>query len=80
MELVESVNLNEFDHLLTYENWVANTVPFRIWIEGNTGEVRVYDPSDPGLYYYVFLPARNLRGNWISLRTNGLSISFGEEF
>ena len=80
MDLVESYDLNEFAYLLTYENCAANTVPAKIWIDGNSGEVRVYDPTDPALnyYFYFFLPSRNLRGNWISLRTNGLAISIGE--
>jgi len=76
MELVQSFDLNEFAYLLTYEN-VADPIPVRIWADGNTGEVRVYDPTDPDYYWYFYLPARNLRGNWISLRTNGLGLSFG---
>ena len=78
MDLLESFDLNEFDHLLTHENWVLNTVPFRIWINGDTGEVRVFDPTELDYYFQLFLPTRNLRGGWISLRTNGLSLSFGE--
>jgi hypothetical protein len=79
MDLLESYDLNEYAHLLTYENCAANSVPAKIWIDGSTGEVRVYDPTDLSYYYYLFLPARNLRGNWVSLRTNGLKLSFGEE-
>ena len=79
MELVESFDLNQYTYLLTYENCVEQTVPVKIWVDGNTGEVRVYDPTDPALqdYFYFNLPARNLRGNWVSLRTNGLKLSFG---
>ena len=79
MELLDSFDLNEYDDLLTLENWAQNTVPVKIWVNGNTGEARIYNPLDPDLeeYFYVFLPTRNLSGNWISLRTNGLSVSFG---
>jgi len=79
MELVESYDLNEYAYLLTWENCAANSVPIKIWIDGNTGEVRVYDPTDPDVldYFYFFLPARGLRGDWISVRTNGLGLSFG---
>ena len=79
MDLIESYDLNQYVHLLTWENCVANPVPAKIWVDGNTGEVRVYDPTDPDMldYFYFFLPARNIRGNWISLRTNGLKLSFG---
>ena len=78
MEILDSIDLNEYAHLLTYENCAADSVPAKIWVDGNTGEVRVYDPTDLDYYYYLFLPARNLRGGWISLRTNGLKLSFGE--
>ncbi|MDR0447077.1 MAG: hypothetical protein LBH07_00240 [Treponema sp.] len=78
MDLIESFDLNEFEDLLTFEN-VKDPLPVKIWIDGNTGEVRIYDPSDIPLeeYFYFYLPTRNLRGNWISLRTNGLKMSFG---
>ena len=81
MELLDSYDLNQYANLLTWENCAANTVPGKIWVDGNTGEVRVYDPTDPALadYFYFYLPARNLRGNWISLRTNGIQLSFGLE-
>jgi len=77
---VDSFDLNDYAFLLTYENCVANTVPVKIWADGNSGEVRVYDPTDPSgaYYFYFYLPERNLSGNWISLRTNGLKLSFGQ--
>ena len=79
MELVDSFDLNQYAYLLTYEN-VADPVPAKIWVDGNSGEVRVYDPTDPALqdYFYFNLPARNLRGNWVSLRVNGLKLSFAQ--
>ena len=79
MDLIESYDLNEYVYLLTWENCGANSVPAKIWVDGNTGEVRVYDPTDPdGLgYFYLYLPSRSLRGNWVSIRTNGLKLSFG---
>ena len=80
MELVESFDLNEFAYLLTWEN-LSQPVPARIWVNGDTGEVRVYDPTDPDLqyYFYFFLDRRSLplRGNWASLRVNGVRLSFG---
>ena len=80
MEVVDSFDLNEYANLLTYENCQANPVPAKIWVDGNSGEVRVYDPTDPAgeYYFYFYLPERNLRGSWVSLRTNGLRLSFGQ--
>jgi hypothetical protein len=78
MELVDSFDLNEYAYLLTYENCAQNTVPAKIWVDGNSGEVRVYDPTVDDYYFYFYLPERNLRGNWVSLRTNGFRLSFGQ--
>jgi hypothetical protein len=78
MELVESVDLNEYANLLTVDN--LSYVPFRIAVDGTSGEVRVYDPTDPNLssYYYFNISGRELplRGNWAVLRTNGIRLSF----
>ena len=76
MDLVESYNLNAYADLLTYEN-LAQPIPFKIIVNGNTGEVQVYDPTENNEYYYVLnLGKRNLKGNWIVLRTNGMRMSF----
>ena len=79
MDLIESINLNEYAYLLTDEN-LAYPVPFKIWADGSTGEVRVYDPTDPELksYYYFYMDRKDLplRGNWVTLRTNGIRLSF----
>ena len=82
MDLVQSYNLNEYLHSITWDD-IMNPVPVRIWIDGNTGEVRVYDPSDPDLldYFYFYLDSGDLplRGDWTALRTNGVSLSFGTD-
>ena len=80
MDLIASVDLNEYAYLLTEEN-LSEPIPFRIWADGNTGEVRVYDPTDPNQqsYFYFYMDKKDLplKGNWISLRTNGMKVSFG---
>ena len=79
MELVESFDLNWALDFLTWDD-LLHPVPVKIWIDGNTGEIRVYDPSDPALeFYWFFYVRRNLplRGDWIALRTNGIRLSFG---
>jgi len=79
MNLVQSYDLNSYANLLTYENLSA-PVPFKIYADGNTGEVRVYDPTvADGSYYYVFYVDRKdvpLKGDWAVLRTNGIRLSF----
>jgi hypothetical protein len=80
MELVQSVDLNQYTPLLTADN-LSSPVPFRIWIDGSSGEVRVYDPADSSgtAYYYFYIDRRDLpiKGDWIALRTNGMTVSFG---
>jgi len=77
MELLQSFNLNEYADLLTYEN-LADPIPFKIIVNGNTGEVQVYDPTLNNEYYYVLnLGNRTrLKGDWVVLRTNGMRMSF----
>jgi len=78
MELVESVDLNHFAHLLTPDN-LAAPLPIRVKMNGETGEVRVYDPTDPTYYFYFHVDKRDLpmSGAWVALRTNGMKASFG---
>jgi hypothetical protein len=80
MDLIESVDLNEYAAFLTPED-LAHPIPFKIWADGNTGEVRVYDPTDAeGNAYFYFFVDRSLvplRGEWASLRVNGARLSFG---
>ena len=80
MDLVDSFDLNQYLPYITWED-ITNPVPIKIWVNGDTGEVRAYDPSDPALndYFYFYLDRRDLplRGNWVALRTNGVSMSFG---
>jgi len=79
MDLVESVNLNEYAPLLTQDN-LASPVPFRIIVDGSTGEVRVYDPTDSALqsyrYFYISGKEVPIKGDWVALRTNGIRLSF----
>jgi hypothetical protein len=74
MELVQNFDLNRYAGLLTQEN-LAYPVHFRIFVNGDTGEVQVYDPTVEDLYYVLNLDLPS-RGEWIALRTNGLTASF----
>ncbi len=78
MKLVESIDLNQYRFLITEEN-LAQPVPVKIVMNGKTGEIRVYDPTDSSYYYYFYIDSRDvpMKGNWIALRTNGIRLSFG---
>jgi hypothetical protein len=80
MTLEESVDLNGYVPFLEGNN-LFQEVPIKIWVNGETGEIRVYDPTDEELtsYYYFFMEPRDIPvlGEWAALRTNGLSLSFG---
>lgn len=79
MELVHSIPLARYESLLTKEN-AASPIPFRIIANGDTGEVRVYDPTDPNKrrYYNFFIDKKDLplKGSYVALRTNGIKLSF----
>jgi hypothetical protein len=78
MDLVESVDLNVF---ADYLGDLSEPVPFKIYADGNTGEIRVYDPTDPNTYYYFYVSKKDipLKGEWVALRTNGIKLSFALE-
>ncbi|MDR3312194.1 MAG: hypothetical protein LBS64_03580 [Spirochaetaceae bacterium] len=80
MELVESVDLNYLAAGVTVDD-LADPVPFVIWMDGSTGEIRVYDPTDSAgqnyLSYFIQKTDLPQKGDWISLRTNGVKLSFG---
>jgi hypothetical protein len=79
MTLLFSRDLNEYLPFLD-DDALSKSVPFRITVNGDTGEVRVYDPTvDLKSVYYVFNIDKNalpLKGDWIALRSNGMKVSF----
>ena len=81
MELVHSISLNDYLPMLL-EN-MNSSIPFRISVNSNSGEVRVYDPTDPAMtnYYYFYINTGYIpsQSDWVALRTNGVKLSFGLE-
>jgi len=79
MRLLESVSLSDYEDILM--DSLDQEIPITIWADGNTGEVRVYDPTDPEekRYFYFYMDKKDvpMKGDWVSLRTNGLKVSFG---
>ena len=56
------------------------TIPVKLKLFPDTGEVRVYNPARKNYYYRFYLPgfAAGARGSYISLRTNSLSAMFDD--
>jgi hypothetical protein len=78
MELIDSIDMNEYVEDV-YEEDLEYPVPFKILVDGSTGEVRVYDPRDPDLqdyFFYTIKDSNPLKGDWVALRTNGVRLSF----
>ena len=65
------IELNESFLNEKYMNYI---VPVKFVVNGNTGDVKIYDPTiDKWLYFN--LGSRRNKGNYISFRTNSLSVS-----
>ena len=82
MDLIASIPLTDYESFLTDEN-LASPITFRIIADGDTGEVRIYDPTDPDnrKYYYFYIDKKDLpvKGSFVALRTNGIKMSFALE-
>ena len=78
MELVESFDLNRYAEFLTDE-YLSRPVSFKIIVDARTGEIRIYNPVDNNLSYYVLKMDKSvlpIKGDWVVLRTNGMRMSF----
>ncbi|MEE8440108.1 MAG: hypothetical protein V3S41_00180 [Spirochaetia bacterium] len=58
--------------------FVASPVQIKIRVNVATGKVMVMDPTNPTLWFAFDVDRRVLRGDYISLRTNGLAVSFSD--
>lgn len=77
MHIVPSLDYPLNPSVLTRSN-VSTIVPVKIIVNGDTGNVKVYDPTTSTPYYYQFtLPTTPGKGQYVALRTNSLSVSFG---
>jgi len=74
MVLKAGYSLAPYSKYLSKEN-LNNEIPIKIVANSYTGDINVYDPSNPDWYYYFTLPNLSDRGNFIGFRTNSLSIS-----
>lgn len=77
MELIADIDLNDYAYLLT-EDLLEMIIPVKMVINGFNGDVKIYDPTDSRFVYKFNLGNTTpLTGQFISLRTNSLGISFG---
>jgi len=75
MVILEDYNVPLDDSVLT-DAQLDTVVPAKIVVNGNTGEVKVWDPTVSNRYYRFYLPEAPGRGSYVSLRTNSLAASF----
>lgn len=77
MTLVPGYDIALDPAYLTQDN-MDTIVPVRITVNGSTGEVAVKDPTRSNWEYVFYLPTPPGNGSAIALRTNSLSVSFGD--
>ena len=76
MEMAGVFNLNSYSYLLSGD--VANlNIPIKLKVNSYTGQAWISSPVDPSLEYTFNLGKKNLEGDFVSLRTNSLAVSFG---
>lgn len=75
MELVEGYDMKLNPSVLTAAN-MDLVIPLKIQVDGETGLVKMWDPTREGMYIRFFLNQAPGKGDYISLRTNSLAVSF----
>jgi hypothetical protein len=87
MDLLEAYNIDIIGALNAYgydvsladlEGYVAAPVEIRIRANMATGKVMVMDPTNPSLWFSFSVQPSVLWGNYVSLRTNSLAVSFSD--
>lgn len=66
------LGINDLDQFL------VGQIPMKIRVNVDTGRVLVMDPTNPSTWFYFDVEPSVLRGNYLSLRTNSLALSFGD--
>ena len=60
------------------EQFLGLLMPMKIRVNYDTGRVMVMDPTNPSLWFWFDVDPSILRGNYVSLRTNSLAVSFAD--
>ncbi len=73
--------LNAYGYSVGLEDlstFIQSPVEIKIRVNFSTGRIMVMDPTNPSLWFYFNVDPRVLRGNYVSLRTNSLAVSFAD--
>jgi hypothetical protein len=73
-----SIEIVPRDVVLANLDYLNYALPVKMRVDTTTGEVRVYDPTVDNYYYYFYLEPKMLKGSYVSLRTNRLSMQFDD--
>jgi hypothetical protein len=60
------------------EQFLGPLVPIRIRVNYNTGRIMINDPTAPTIWFYFDADPSVLQGQYVSLRTNSLALSFAD--
>ncbi len=60
------------------DQFLGTLVPIRIRVNYNTGRIMVNDPTAPNIWFYFDVDPNVLQGQYVSLRTNSLAVSFAD--
>jgi hypothetical protein len=70
------ITLQDLINYVQNNGYLHAEVPINIRVNTNTGRIMVEDPTAMGTWYYFDLPASQLKGKYISFRTNGMAANF----
>ena len=59
-------------------DYLSESLYFKIIVDTDSGEVKVFDPTLEDHYYSLYLEPSLLKGSYIALRTNKVSIAFND--
>ncbi|MFO7849480.1 MAG: hypothetical protein R6V67_05940 [Spirochaetia bacterium] len=59
-------------------SYMDTIIPVRLQVDGDSGLVKVWDPSREGRYFRFYLDEAPEEGDYFSFRTNNLSVSFDD--
>jgi hypothetical protein len=78
-DIIAALNANGINlGINDLQRYLDVQVPIKLRVNYTTGVVMVMDPTNPSLWLTFDLDPAVLRGNYMSLRTNSLAVSFAD--